>query len=199
MLLLDLLRRYDSPSSPAVVVWRAVFFGFARLCARRGSKIMPTFDIVSEVDMPEVNNALDQARREVGTRFDFKGVDASFEIKDKEITLTAESDFQLEQMLDILKGKLVKRNVDVKSLEVGEAKQSGKQALQVVTIQQGIEADVARKIVKLIKESKSKVQTAIQGEKLRVTGKKRDDLQEVMALVREAKLDVPVQFNNFRD
>ncbi len=160
---------------------------------------MPTFDIVSEVDMPEVNNALDQARREVGTRFDFKGVDASFEIKDKEITLTAESDFQLEQMLDILKGKLVKRNVDTKSLEVGDAKQSGKQALQVVTIQQGIEADVARKIVKLIKESKSKVQTAIQGEKLRVTGKKRDDLQEVMAMVREAKLDVPVQFNNFRD
>tara|TARA_R110002167_G_scaffold144413_8_gene334771 strand:+ start:47657 stop:48139 length:483 start_codon:yes stop_codon:yes gene_type:complete len=160
---------------------------------------MPTFDIVSEVDMPEVNNALDQARREVGTRFDFKGVDASFEIKDKEITLTAESDFQLEQMLDILKGKLVKRNVDTKSLEVGEAKQSGKQALQVVTIQQGIEADVARKIVKLIKESKSKVQTAIQGDKLRVTGKKRDDLQEVMAMVREAKLEVPVQFNNFRD
>ena len=160
---------------------------------------MPTFDIVSEVDMPEVNNALDQARREVGTRFDFKGVDASFEIKDKEITLTAESDFQLEQMLDILKGKLVKRNVDTKSLEVGDAKQSGKQALQVVTIQQGIEADVARKIVKLIKESKSKVQTAIQGDKLRVTGKKRDDLQEVMAMVREAKLDVPVQFNNFRD
>jgi len=160
---------------------------------------MPTFDIVSEVDMPEVNNALDQARREVGTRFDFKGVDVSYEIKDKEITLTAESDFQLEQMLDILKGKLVKRNVDVKSLEIGDAKQSGKQALQIVTIQQGIEADVARKLVKLIKESKSKVQTAIQGDKLRVTGKKRDDLQEVMAMVREAKLDVPVQFNNFRD
>jgi len=160
---------------------------------------MPAFDIVSEVDMPEVNNALDQARREVGTRFDFKGVDVSYEIKDKEITLTAESDFQLEQMLDILKGKLVKRNVDVKSLEIGDAKQSGKQALQIVTIQQGIEADVARKLVKLIKDSKSKVQTAIQGDKLRVTGKKRDDLQEVMAMVREAKLDVPVQFNNFRD
>lgn len=160
---------------------------------------MPTFDIVSEVDMPEVNNALDQARREVGTRFDFKGVDAIYEIKDKEITLTAESEFQLEQMLDILKGKMVKRNVDVKSLEVGEAKQSGKQSLQTVTIQQGIEADVARKLVKLIKDSKSKVQTAIQGDKLRVTGKKRDDLQEVMAMVREAKLDVPVQFNNFRD
>lgn len=160
---------------------------------------MPTFDIVSEVDMPEVNNALDQARREVGTRFDFKGVDATFELKDKEITLTADSDFQLEQMLDILKGKLVKRNVDVKSLEIGEVKKSGKQALQTVTIQQGIEADVARKIVKLIKDSKSKVQTAIQGEKLRVTGKKRDDLQEVIALIREANLEVPVQFNNFRD
>ncbi|MDP1931350.1 MAG: YajQ family cyclic di-GMP-binding protein [Gammaproteobacteria bacterium] len=160
---------------------------------------MPSFDIVSEVDMPEVNNALDQARREVGTRFDFKGVDATFELKDKEITLTADSEFQLEQMLDILKGKLVKRNVDVKSLEMGEVKKSGKQALQTVTIQQGIEADVSRKIVKLIKDSKSKVQTAIQGEKLRVTGKKRDDLQEVIALLREANLDVPVQFNNFRD
>ncbi|MEK7259657.1 MAG: YajQ family cyclic di-GMP-binding protein [Pseudomonadota bacterium] len=160
---------------------------------------MPSFDIVSEVDMPEVNNALDQARREVGTRFDFKGVDATFEIKDKEITLTAESDFQLEQMLDILKGKMVKRNVDVKSLEIGEPKQSGKQALQVVTIQQGIEADVARKLVKIIKESKCKVQAAIQGDKLRVTGKKRDDLQECIALVRESNLEVPVQFNNFRD
>lgn len=160
---------------------------------------MPTFDIVSEVDMPEVNNALDQARREVGTRFDFKGVDATYEIKEKEITLTAESEFQLEQMLDILKGKMVKRNVDVKSLEIGDAKQSGKQALLVITIQQGLEGDVARKIVKLIKESKSKVQTAIQGDKLRVTGKKRDDLQEAIALIREANLEVPVQFNNFRD
>lgn len=160
---------------------------------------MPTFDIVSEVDMPEVNNALDQARREVGTRFDFKGADATYDINDKEITLTAESEFQLEQMLDILKGKMVKRNVDVKSFDIGEAKQSGKQALLVITIQQGLEGDVARKIVKLIKESKSKVQTAIQGDKLRVTGKKRDDLQEAIALVREANLDVPVQFNNFRD
>ena len=160
---------------------------------------MPSFDIVSEVEMPEVNNALDQTRREVSTRFDFKGVDATFELKDKDITLTAESDFQIEQMLDILKGKLVKRNVDIKSLEIGDVKQSGKQALMVVKIQQGIEADVARKIVKLIKESKAKVQSAIQGDKLRVTGKKRDDLQEAIALVREAKLDVPVQFNNFRD
>ena len=160
---------------------------------------MPSFDIVSEVDMPEVNNALDQSRREVATRFDFKGVDASFEIKEKEITLTADSEFQLEQMLDILKGKMVKRNVDAKSLEIGELQKSGKQVFQVLTIRQGLEADMSRKIVKLIKDSKSKVQTAIQGEKLRVTGKKRDDLQEVIAMLREAKLDVPVQFNNFRD
>ena len=160
---------------------------------------MPTFDIVSEVDMPEVNNALDQSRREVATRFDFKGVDASFELKEKEITLTADSEFQLEQMLDILKGKMVKRNVDAKSLEIGEVQKSGKQVVQVLTIQQGLEADMSRKIVKLIKDSKAKVQTAIQGEKLRITGKKRDDLQEVIAMLREAKLDVPVQFNNFRD
>ena len=160
---------------------------------------MPSFDIVSEVDMPEVNNALDQSRREVATRFDFMGVDASFELKEKEITLTADSEFQLEQMLDILKGKMVKRNVDAKSLEMGELQKSGKQVFQVLTIQQGLEADMSRKIVKLIKDSKAKVQTAIQGEKLRVTGKKRDDLQEVIAMLREAKLDVPVQFNNFRD
>lgn len=160
---------------------------------------MPSFDIVSEVDMPEVNNALDQARREVGTRFDFKGVDATFEIKDKELTLTADSEFQIEQMLDILKGKMVKRNVDVKSLEVGTVKQSGKQALLTITIQQGIDGDDARKLVKLIKDSKAKVQTSIQGDKLRVTGKKRDDLQGVIAMVRDANLDVPVQFNNFRD
>jgi len=160
---------------------------------------MPSFDIVSEVDMPEVNNALDQARREVGTRFDFKGVDATFEIKDKELTLTADSEFQIEQMLDILKGKLVKRSVDVKSLEVGTVKQSGKQSLLTITIQQGIDGDEARKLVKLIKDSKAKVQTSIQGDKLRITGKKRDDLQGVIAMVRDANLDVPVQFNNFRD
>lgn len=160
---------------------------------------MPTFDIVSEVEMPEVNNALDQARREIDTRFDFKGVDATFELKDKTITIKADSEFQIDQMLDILKGKMVKRNVDVKSLAVGEVQKSGKQSLQDVTIQQGIEADVARKIVKLVKDSKIKVQAAIQGEKLRVTGKKRDDLQEVIAMLRDAKLEIPLQFNNFRD
>lgn len=160
---------------------------------------MPSFDIVSEVDLPEVRNAVDQASREVGTRFDFKGVDASFELKEAEITLTAESDFQLEQMMDILKGKLVKRNVDIKTLKEDDIVLSGKKASQKVTIQQGIEADIARKLVKLIKDKKMKVQTAIQGEKLRVTGKKRDDLQEVIAMLRETNLEIPLQYNNFRD
>lgn len=160
---------------------------------------MPSFDIVSEVDLPEVRNAVDQATREVGTRFDFKGVDASFELKEAEITLTAESDFQLEQMMDILKGKLVKRNVDIKTLKEDDIVLSGKKASQKVTIQQGIEADIARKLVKLIKDKKMKVQTAIQGEKLRVTGKKRDDLQEVIAMLRETNLEIPLQYNNFRD
>ncbi len=160
---------------------------------------MPSFDIVSEVDMPEVNNALDQSRRELATRFDFKGVEASFELKDKEITLTADSEFQLEQMLDILKGKLVKRNVDGRALKTGDVQKSGKQVFQVLSIQQGLEADISRKIVKLVKDGKFKVQTAINGDKLRVTGKKRDDLQEVIAMLRDAKLEVPLQFNNFRD
>ncbi len=160
---------------------------------------MPSFDVVSEVNMPEVNNAVDQARREVGTRFDFKGVDASFEVGESEITVTAESDFQIQQMMEILRGKLVKRSVDVKSLQEGEVQQSGKRAIMKVTIQQGIEADISRKIVKLIKDKKMKVQTSIQGEKLRVTGKKRDDLQEVIAMLREANLEIPLQYNNFRD
>ena len=160
---------------------------------------MPSFDIVSEVDMPEVNNSLDQSRRELATRFDFKGVDASFELKDKEITLTADSEFQLEQMLDILKGKLIKRNVDSRALKMGDVTKSGKQVFQVLSIQQGLEADISRKIVKLVKDGKFKVQTAINGDKLRITGKKRDDLQEVIAMLRDAKLEVPLQFNNFRD
>ena len=160
---------------------------------------MPSFDVVSEVDLPEVRNAVDQATREVGTRFDFKGVDASFELDDAQITLTAESEFQLEQMMDILKNKLVKRNVDIKTMKEEEIVQSGKKAIQKVEIQQGIDADMARKLVKMIKDKKMKVQTAIQGEKLRVTGKKRDDLQEVIAMLREANLEIPLQYNNFRD
>ena len=161
---------------------------------------MPTFDIVSEVDVHEVRNAMEQSNKEVGTRFDFKGIDASFVLaKENEITLTAEVDFQLQQMLEILRGKLVKRGVDVKSLSEGDVQLRGQRATLAVTVQQGIESDIARKLVKQIKDKKLKVQTAIQGDKLRVTGKKRDDLQEVIAFLRELPLDIPLQFNNFRD
>lgn len=161
---------------------------------------MPSFDIVSEVDMHEMNNALDQANREVGTRFDFKGVKASFALNDSsDVEVTAEVDFQVQQMMEILKGKLVKRNIDIKSLKEGDVVTTGQQAVMNVTVQQGIESELARKIVKMIKEKKLKVQTAIQGEKLRVNGKKRDDLQQVIAFLRESDIDVPLQFDNFRD
>jgi|SRR5690606_15601125 len=160
---------------------------------------MPSFDVVSEVELSEVRNAVDQASREIGTRFDFKGVDASYELDEAEITLNAESEFQLQQMMYILKTKLVKRNVDIKSMKEGDVVETGRKASQKVTILQGIDADMSRKLVKLIKDSKIKVQTSIQGEKLRVTGKKRDDLQAVIAMLREAKLEIPLQYNNFRD
>lgn len=161
---------------------------------------MPSFDVVSEVDMHEINNALDQANREVGTRFDFKGIDAKFSLSENsEIVVTAEVDFQIQQMLEILRSKLIKRSVDVKSLKEGDIQTAGQKATMHVKIQQGIEAELARKIVKMVKESKIKVQTAIQGDKLRVTGKNRDDLQQVIALLREAKLEVPLQYDNFRD
>lgn len=161
---------------------------------------MPSFDIVSEVDMHEVNNAIDQSNREVGTRFDFKGVDAKFTLTESsDISITAEVDFQVHQMLDILRGKLVKRGIDTKAIREGEVEMVGQKATMPVKLQQGIESDLARKIVKMVKETKMKVQTAIQGEKLRVTGKKRDDLQNVIELLKDAKLDIPLQFNNFRD
>ncbi|PCI81909.1 MAG: YajQ family cyclic di-GMP-binding protein [SAR86 cluster bacterium] len=161
---------------------------------------MPSFDIVSEVDMHELNNALDQSNREVGTRFDFKGIDASFELNsDSDISVVAEADFQIQQMLEMLRSKMVKRGIDIKSLKEGEVQLVGQKASMIVTVQQGIEADIARKIVKAVKEAKLKVQTAIQGEKLRVTGKKRDDLQQVMALLKEGSFGVPLQYDNFRD
>lgn len=160
---------------------------------------MPSFDIVSEVDMHELNNALDQANREVGTRFDFKGVDAQFELNESAVMVAAESDFQVRQMLDILRGKLVKRSIDVACLEESDIVTTGQKAVMNVRVQQGIESDLARKIVKMVKETKIKVQTAIQGEKLRVTGKKRDDLQKVMAVIKDANIELPLQYNNFRD
>ncbi len=160
---------------------------------------MPSFDIVSEVDMHEARNAVDQANREVDVRFDFKGVGAKFELSEATVTLSAEVDFQVQQMLEILKAKLIKRKVDIGALDVGDVQTVGQRALMPVVIQQGIEAEIARKIVKLIKEMKSKVQSAIQGEKVRVTGKKRDDLQSVMAMLKDANIDIPLQYNNFRD
>ena len=161
---------------------------------------MPSFDIVSEVDMHELSNALDQSNREVGTRFDFKGTDASFELdNDSNIKVSAEADFQIQQMLEMLRSKMVKRGIDIKSLEEGDVQLVGQKANMIVTVQQGIEADIARKIVKAVKQAKLKVQTAIQGEKLRVTGKKRDDLQQVMALLKDGSYGVPLQYDNFRD
>jgi uncharacterized protein YajQ (UPF0234 family) len=160
---------------------------------------MPSFDIVSEVDIQEVRNAVDQANREIGTRFDFKGVDAQFEQNDSEITLRAEQEFQLNQMMDILRQKLVKRGVDVAAMDIKEPQTSLNAARQAVLIKQGIETDVAKKMVKDIKASKLKVQAQIQGEQVRVTGKKRDDLQQVIALMRQADYGLPLQYQNFRD
>lgn len=160
---------------------------------------MPSFDVVSEVDMHEVSNAVDQANREVGNRFDFKGSNSNFEQSEAVITLHSESEFQLQQMLDILQNKLIRRGVDIACLKVDEVELAGKKARQVVTLRQGIDAELARGIVKLIKDSKIKTQAAIQGEKVRVSGKKRDDLQQIIALLREAKLDLPLQYENFRD
>ena len=161
---------------------------------------MPSFDIVSEVDMHEVRNAVDQSNREIGTRFDFKGVDARYELTaSSEILVSAEVEFQIRQMLDILKAKLVKRGIDIKALKEGDVELSGQKAVMRVVVQQGIESDLARKLVKMIKETKIKVQAAIQGEKLRVSGKKRDDLQGIIAMLKEASLDIPLQYNNFRD
>lgn len=160
---------------------------------------MPSFDIVSEVNNEEVRNAVENASRELETRYDFRGVEANFKWTKDETILAAEADFQLEQMLDILRSKLVKRDVDANCLESSDPVHSGKTFSIAVTFKQGIDQPLSKKIVKLVKESKIKVQTAIQGEKVRVTGKKRDDLQAVMSLVREAGLGQPFQFNNFRD
>lgn len=160
---------------------------------------MPSFDIVSELDAHEVSNAVDQASREVGTRFDFKGTDASFELKDKVVTLTAKAEFQLKQMLDILMLKLSKRGIDVACTKVDEPVVLGQTARQVVTLREGIDSELGRKLQRLIKDSKLKVQAAMQDKQVRVSGKSRDDLQEAIRLARNAKLDMPLQFTNFRD
>jgi uncharacterized protein YajQ (UPF0234 family) len=160
---------------------------------------MPSFDIVSEVDMHELTNAVDQANKEVSTRFDFKGVNASFKQDDKGILMECESKFQLGQMKDMLYNKCSKRGVDLGSLKPGDISEQAKRATQRIDLQQGIETDTARKIVKRIKQDKLKVQAAIQGDQIRVSGKKRDDLQSVIAMLKSEDMGLPLQFTNFRD
>ena len=160
---------------------------------------MPSFDVVSEIELHEVRNAVDQARRELETRFDFRGVEASFELDEAVITMTSEAEFQVTQMYDILRLKLTKRGVDISCIELKDPEVNLARCKQVVILRQGIDAEAARKIQRAVKDSKIKVQAAIQGDKLRVTGKSRDDLQATIAMLRAAKLELPLQFNNFRD
>ena len=160
---------------------------------------MPSFDIVSELNPHEVANALDQANREVSTRFDFKGTNAKFELNELVVTLIAPADFQLKQMMDILKLKLTKRGIDIVCMKVDEPVMTGQTAKQVATLRQGIDTELGKKLQRLIKDSKLKVQAAIQDKQVRVSGKNRDDLQAVIALIRGGKLELPLQFTNFRD
>ncbi|WP_321528587.1 YajQ family cyclic di-GMP-binding protein [Sedimenticola selenatireducens] len=160
---------------------------------------MPSFDIVSEVDIQEVRNAVDQAKREISTRFDFKGTKCSYELNDTEVTLKGEQEFQLNQMMDILRQKMVKRKVDITCMDIKEPETTLNAAIQKVLIKQGIETDTARKMVKMIKGSKLKVQAQIQGDQVRVTGKNRDDLQQVIALFKQTEFDLPLKYINFRD
>ena len=160
---------------------------------------MPSFDVVSEIDMHELSNAVDQANREVDTRFDFKGSESRFEQKDSEIVMESGAEFQLQQMLEILRLKMTKRGIDIGCIEIKDTEGAGKRMRLTLVVRQGIDKDSARNLVKKIKESKLKVQAAIQGEQVRVTGKKRDDLQSVMQLLRDTDQGIPVQFTNFRD
>ncbi|MFT0851342.1 YajQ family cyclic di-GMP-binding protein [Achromobacter sp. F4_2707] len=160
---------------------------------------MPSFDVVSEVDKHELVNAVDQANRELSKRFDFKGVDASFELNEYVVTQSAPSVFQLEQMMDILRGRLSARNIDVRCLELGEVNENVSGARRQITVRQGLEQAVSKKLIAALKGAKLKVEAQINGDKLRVSGKKRDDLQAAMALLRKTDVDLPLQFNNFRD
>ena len=159
---------------------------------------MPSFDVVSELDKHEVTNAVDNAIKDLDRRYDLRGK-GTFEFKEKTVTLTAEAEFQLEQMIEILKLALVKRKIDVQCLEVKDHYASGKVVKQEVVLREGIDKELAKKIVALVKDAKLKVQAAIQGEQVRITGKKRDDLQEAIALLRTQELGMPLQYNNFRD
>ena len=161
---------------------------------------MPSFDTVCEPNLPEVKNAVDNTAKEIATRFDFKGTSAGVELKDKEITLFGDADFQLTQVEDVLRNKLTKREVDIRFLDKGDVQKiGGDKVKQVIKVRNGIETEVSKKIQRLIKDSKLKVQAAIQGDSVRVTGAKRDDLQAAMALLKKEITDIPLSFNNFRD
>ncbi len=160
---------------------------------------MPSFDVVSEIDTHELTNAVDQTNRELTTRFDFKGTDSKVERKEFKLTLVAPAEFQIKQMTDILEIKFAKRGIDGRCLKYETIQSNLSEARQEVTVRQGIDKELAKKLVKLVKESGVKVQAAIQGEQVRITGKKRDDLQEVIAMLKAASLEMPVQFTNFRD
>ncbi len=160
---------------------------------------MPSFDVVSEIDSHELTNAVDQASRELSQRFDFKNTGAAFELEETTVTMSAPADFQLKQMLEILKLKIAKRGIDIACLEVKEPVVNLAVAKQLVELRHGVDQETGKKVTRLIKDSKLKVQAQIQGEKVRVTGKKRDDLQEAIALLRKSTFEVPLQFNNFRD
>ena len=160
---------------------------------------MPSFDVVSEVDKHELTNAVDQANRELANRFDFKGTDAKFELEGYVVTQVAPSSFQLKQMIDILRGRLSARSIDVRCMDVADPLENLGGARQKITVKQGIEQAVSKKLIASIKEAKLKVETQITGDKLRVTGKKRDDLQDAIALLKKADVPLPLQFNNFRD
>jgi uncharacterized protein YajQ (UPF0234 family) len=186
------------------VEWRSVRdysecpLGTARFCL--GEANMPSFDVVCEANMIEVKNAIEQSNKEISTRFDFKGSDARVEQKERELTMFADDDFKLGQVKDVLLSKMAKRNVDVRFLDYGKIEKiGGDKVKQVVTVKKGVSGDLAKKIVKLVKDSKIKVQASIQGDAVRVTGAKRDDLQSVIALLRKDVTDTPLDFNNFRD
>lgn len=160
---------------------------------------MPSFDVVSEVDLHQLTNAVDQAGRIIANRFDFKGVDASFERDERLVLMTAEAEFQITQMEDMLRSALIKCDIDPGAMDCAEPVTTGKQVKQTVRLRHGLDSDQCRTVVKKIKEAKLKVQAQIQGEQVRVTGKKRDDLQQVMAILRDGEFGSPLQFNNFRD
>jgi cyclic-di-GMP-binding protein len=160
---------------------------------------MPSFDVVSEIDQHELTNAIDQANREINNRFDFKGTNSKIDMVDNGLTIISSSEFQIKQIQDILETKITKRSIDIRCLEYGDIFENNNEARQIVNIKKGVDKELARKIVKMIKTSKLKTQAAIQGEQVRITGKKRDDLQHTITELKEAKFDVPLQYINFRD